>query len=159
MEWTKVVIVKIWMDQRRRQPSRRDVCKHCQKDVRERDNALQCDHCSLWIHAKCEKISDGLYQDLEKEEEQEWFCRECKTLMMRSVEEKLKLRKVNDEMKKDNDEIRQELSGLKTQSEVALVQMKRYEEKEEGGENNQIEKGRTLRRTGKELIIMWKRCR
>ena len=30
--------------------------------------------------------------------------------MMRSVEEKLKLRKVNDEMKKDNDEIRQELS-------------------------------------------------
>ena len=114
---------------------------------------------NLWIYAKCEKISEWLYEELEKEEDQEWFCRECKTLMMRSVEEALKLRKVIDEMKKDNDEIRQELSGLKTQSEVALVQMKRYEEKEEGGENNQIEKGRTLRRTGKELIIMWKRCR
>ena len=112
----------------RRQPS---VCKHCQKQkgVREMDNALQCDHCILWIHAKCEKISQGLYEELEKEEEQEYFCRECKTLMM-SVEDALKLRKVNAEMKKDNDEIRQELSGLKAQSEVALVQMKRRRKKE-----------------------------
>ncbi|KAL3841803.1 hypothetical protein ACJMK2_019904 [Sinanodonta woodiana] len=41
-------------------------CDICQKAVTKNHNALQCDECGAWVHAKCDSISNEEYKRFEE---------------------------------------------------------------------------------------------
>ena len=51
----------------------------CEKAVRERDNGIKCDRCGAWYHAECQKVSVEFYKILQKCEEEQWFCKVCRS--------------------------------------------------------------------------------
>ena len=42
------------------------LCKICAKNVHDKDKAVQCDLCELWIHIKCNNLNDLNYRYLQK---------------------------------------------------------------------------------------------
>ena len=55
-------------------------CKSCNKVVINEDNAVYCDLCQFWCHAKCEKLSVEEYDGLTKQKFKiKWYCCQCKT--------------------------------------------------------------------------------
>ena len=48
-------------------------CKICSNGVAKNHHAVQCDHCQLWIHIKCNKINLQTYKFLQKSS----FARYC----------------------------------------------------------------------------------
>ena len=51
-------------------------CKICAKNVQDKDKAVQCDLCELWIHIKCNKLNYLDYRYLQNCDES-WYCIEC----------------------------------------------------------------------------------
>ena len=51
-------------------------CKICAKNVQDKDKAVQCDLCELWIHIKCNNLDYLYYRHLQKADES-WYCIEC----------------------------------------------------------------------------------
>ena len=39
-------------------------CPHCKKPCTRKSEALQCDLCAVWVHARCEGITSELYKSL-----------------------------------------------------------------------------------------------
>ena len=57
-------------------PGPNNTCAICDKIVKNRDKALQCDNCEKWSHIKCSNIDNVTYQELAKSDEN-WFCQNC----------------------------------------------------------------------------------
>lgn len=54
-------------------------CEDCGKDVSSEDKALICSICDKWFHIKCQRVSVGDYDFLQKTDESiQWFCKQCK---------------------------------------------------------------------------------
>ena len=51
-------------------------CKICAKNVQDKDKAVQCDLCELWIHIKCNNLNYLNYRYLQNCD-QSWYCIEC----------------------------------------------------------------------------------
>ena len=51
-------------------------CKICAKIVHDKDKAVQCDLCELWIHIKCNSLNYLDYRYLQNCDES-WYCIEC----------------------------------------------------------------------------------
>ena len=51
-------------------------CKICPKNVQDKDKAVQCDLCELWIHIKCNNLNYLDYRYLQNCDES-WYCIEC----------------------------------------------------------------------------------
>ena len=51
-------------------------CKICAKNVQDKDKAVQCDLCELWIHIKCNNLNYLDYKYLQNCDES-WYCIEC----------------------------------------------------------------------------------
>ena len=51
-------------------------CKICAKNVHDKDKAVQCDLCELWIHIKCNKLNYLDYSYLQNCDES-WYCIDC----------------------------------------------------------------------------------
>ena len=51
-------------------------CKICPKNVQDKDEAVQCDLCELWIHIKCNNFNYLDYRYLQNYDES-WYCIEC----------------------------------------------------------------------------------
>ena len=51
-------------------------CKICAKNVHDRDKAVQCDLCELWIHIKCNNLNYLDYRYLQNCDES-WYCIDC----------------------------------------------------------------------------------
>ena len=51
-------------------------CKICAKNVHDKDKAVQCDLCELWIHIKCNNLNYLDYRYLQNRDEP-WYCIEC----------------------------------------------------------------------------------
>ncbi|XP_050693470.1 uncharacterized protein LOC126984128 [Eriocheir sinensis] len=64
---------------------KKEVCRACEKKVKEGDKGLQCDGCESWAHITCEEVKMELYEGLEKSKEELWFCRKCKPVVKRSI--------------------------------------------------------------------------
>ena len=55
-----------------------DKCKVCEKIVRDKDKAVECEMCKTWVHCKCDSISDELYKIIKsKQRGFHWFCISC----------------------------------------------------------------------------------
>ena len=64
----------------RRKPKRKikDPCSICEKRVYDNQKSIQCNDCDLWVHKKCEGISDDEFQKLvEEDDEIPWSCMIC----------------------------------------------------------------------------------
>ena len=53
-------------------------CGMCGKNVKEKEEAVQCEHCKKWYHTKCAKIGDKMYEMLQNEDGVKWFCHKCR---------------------------------------------------------------------------------
>ena len=51
-------------------------CRFCTKNVHDKDKAVQCDLCELWIHIKCNNLNYLDYRYLQNCDEF-WYCIEC----------------------------------------------------------------------------------
>ena len=51
-------------------------CRICAKNVHDKDKAVQCDLCELWIHIKCNNLNYLDYRYLQNCDES-WYCIEC----------------------------------------------------------------------------------
>ena len=51
-------------------------CKICAKNVQDKDKAVQCDLCELWIHIKCNDFNYLDYRSLQDCDEY-WYYIEC----------------------------------------------------------------------------------
>ena len=51
-------------------------CKICARNVYDKDKAIQCDLCELWIHIKCNNLSYLDYSYLQNCDES-WYCIKC----------------------------------------------------------------------------------
>ena len=51
-------------------------CRICAKNVHDKDKAVQCDLCELWIHIKCNKFNYPDYGYVQNCD-QSWYCIEC----------------------------------------------------------------------------------
>ena len=51
-------------------------CRICAKNVHDKDKAVQCDLCELWIHIKCNNVNYLDYRYLQNCDES-WYCIEC----------------------------------------------------------------------------------
>ena len=51
-------------------------CGKCNKPVKNNQKGLQCNRCDVWYHAKCELVSNNVY-DLLSNTNNEWFCGYC----------------------------------------------------------------------------------
>ena len=51
-------------------------CKICAKNVQDKDKAVQCDLCELWIHIKCNNLNYLDHRYLQNCDEF-WYCIEC----------------------------------------------------------------------------------
>ena len=57
---------------------KKDPCGKCGKNVSDLVNALTCDMCGWWFHARCEGVSDHTYQTIQGGAQGlRWFCRKC----------------------------------------------------------------------------------
>ena len=53
-------------------------CRHCVKNVHDKDKAVQCDLCENWIHIKCNNLNYLDYKYLQTCN-QPWYCIECRS--------------------------------------------------------------------------------
>ena len=51
-------------------------CKICVKNGQDKDKAVQCDLCEVWIHIKCSNLNYLDYRYLQNCDES-WYCIEC----------------------------------------------------------------------------------
>ena len=51
-------------------------CRICTKNVHDKDKAVQCDLCELWIHIKCNSLNYLDYRYLQNCDKS-WYCIEC----------------------------------------------------------------------------------
>ena len=51
-------------------------CKICAKNIHDKDKAVQCDLCELWIHIKCNNLNYLDYRYLQNCDES-WYCIDC----------------------------------------------------------------------------------
>ena len=51
-------------------------CNICSNPVGKNHHAIQCDHCDLWVHTKCNKINKQRYNFL-KTDDTKWYCLNC----------------------------------------------------------------------------------
>ena len=51
-------------------------CKICNNAVAKSHHVVQCDHCQLWVHIKCNKINLQTYKFLQKRSFA-WYCVKC----------------------------------------------------------------------------------
>ena len=51
-------------------------CRICVKNVSDKDKAVQCDLCELWVHINCNNLNYLDYRYLQKSNES-WYCIEC----------------------------------------------------------------------------------
>ena len=49
-------------------------CSVCRKDVHSTDQALLCDHCSMWCHRTCGEVSADVYNELSTDSSFPWSC-------------------------------------------------------------------------------------
>ena len=55
-----------------------DICGTCEKEIRDDDPAILCEHCGKWIHTKCDNVSKKQYSEYQNDEDKIYECRNCR---------------------------------------------------------------------------------
>ena len=60
-------------------PDNTKPCKRCKKCLDSRDDAIQCDKCSSWLHVKCTALSRQQFEFLSRNFDPniKWICEPC----------------------------------------------------------------------------------
>ena len=89
-----------------RTEKKEDYCGKCDRVVREKDNALECEQCRVWYHVGCDGVHVELYKVLAKHEDQRWSCSEC------TKKGKMNSKKIKD-LEDKNEELQRKLREMK----------------------------------------------
>ena len=92
-------------------------CGICEKIVRERDNGIKCDRCGAWYHAGCEKVSVEFYKALQKCDEEQWYCKLCRS-EIKQLDERIKT------LAKENKELKVRIQALEEKWELFKEELK-----------------------------------
>ena len=89
-DFLDLVIDKLVKEEQEFKPKKRRTrklkypCSICSKSVLNNQKAVQCDPCDLWVHIKCEGISNDTYSTMMIENEDEicepWHCLVCRVI-------------------------------------------------------------------------------
>ena len=52
-------------------------CKVCHREVKDSQQGLLCDQCSLWSHRNCLKVTKKVYKEMMKSDDLRWVCPTC----------------------------------------------------------------------------------
>ena len=50
-----------------------EICKECNRVVKDSEKGVQCDLCAEWFHAKCSQISSDMYKIISENEAIDWL--------------------------------------------------------------------------------------
>ena len=57
-------------------------CGICNKNIPDHHKSVFCNNCNLWVHIKCNNISNSEYEELQNEaDDVPWFCLKCTKIM------------------------------------------------------------------------------
>ena len=57
-------------------------CGFCHKNIPDHCKAIFCNNCNLWVHIKCNNISNSEYLEFQNEADDVlWFCLQCTKIM------------------------------------------------------------------------------
>ena len=57
-------------------------CGICHKNIPDHHKSVFCNNCNLWVHIKCNNISNSEYEELQNEaDDVPWFCLKCTLIM------------------------------------------------------------------------------
>ena len=73
------------------------------------DSGLQCEVCDLWYHTKCQKVSDDMFEFLEKNAGTHWNCKSCSKSMAKVLQTLLRCKSDKTNWKVDRTMLRRML--------------------------------------------------
>lgn len=92
-------------------------CGKCGKEVKQGDNALECDVCHKWHHITCVNVKVPLYKALKNYNESgtgmKWFCGQCEGAVCKLLGNIAAVFERQDKFEADIVEIRKDLQVLK----------------------------------------------
>lgn len=108
-------------------------CGKCKVEVKSTDNGLFCELCRKWFHAGCGKCSLSLYKVLQEEDQQLWFCPECRPGVVQACAQVKRLKEENQTMK-------QEMKELKEKYEDLTKEIKQMDERRKVREEGMVDR-------------------
>jgi chromosome segregation ATPase len=106
-------------------------CNKCNVKFRNGTEKVGCGFCSKWYHAeKCAEISKELFEQLCKEKQLHWYCKECNeiapgviAIVQKCTKDNVKLQKEVTELKQEVNDVKEELQDIKDGSDDAFVEI------------------------------------
>ena len=89
----------------------------CAKDVRNKDNGICCDRCGAWYHAGCQRVSIDFYKALQKNKDEQWFCRICK-VEIKQLDDRVK------QLVKEKQDLKEKITELEKKWEMFKIEIK-----------------------------------
>lgn len=92
----------------------KDLCRSCSKQVTDKQQAVYCDHCEMWIHRSCSDMSVKIYNRLKSRENFAWVCNKCRK------DDKIIIGKA-DQSKLSKEQMPESLENVKKSSKELLI--------------------------------------
>ena len=73
-------------------------CGDCEKTVQDMDSSLQYEVCDLWYHTKCQKVSDNMFEFLDKNAGTHWYCNSYNKSMAKVLQTLAKMQERRDKL-------------------------------------------------------------
>lgn len=62
-------------------------CDTCRKDVKNNDDAIECERCLRWLHFECSGLTKGEFDVMKRKNcKLTWLCADCKPKLLRMME-------------------------------------------------------------------------
>lgn len=112
--------------------TKKSKCGDCSKVVTDKENAIQCEACEEWFHAKCQKMTDEAYQVLAQCESLHWYCIRCNKSVMKLWKAIIQINARQDKFQLELEQLQKEVEEIKTEKQqVTQLKQEVSELKEE----------------------------
>ena len=132
-------------------------CPDCKKAVTNNDQALECDLCCRWLHAKCQEVPTATYTFLSenKDESIKWYCKHCKVTALGIVNEVSKMAASFKDMEKRVKKLETQVKSKANEADLAALRTELHgelEEKASAEELHELQQTRPSKETIKQMI-------
>ncbi len=99
-----------------------EFCSECSIDF-DADSIIGCDgDCDGWFHLKCAKLSKDEFNFIDQNKESvNWYCTKCKEINKDLRQEKQKILKENEKLKKQVNMLTQQLNRIKIRENIKIL--------------------------------------
>ena len=92
----------------------KDLCRGCTKEVTNKQQAVFCDHCEMWIHRRCSDMSVTIYNRLKRTKKFAWICNKCR-------KNDIIIKEKSDKSKLSKEQMPESLEDIKKSSKEILI--------------------------------------